>query len=195
MSLETWQAKYPVISSHNFENLSLRQVVGLRKDGEPHSFVWSARLSSGLFGLIDCPAGNSPHAPKGENEVILALGDAGLEHLIDLGLLPCPTCHPEEREGFWGKARAVIESGYPELSDAKQILDRNLIPFDAIRLDWEKITPYLTAMPNRLYVPLNLSEDELLEFKERINRLGFSLPPVGFYDRGAATRFTEYLIK
>jgi hypothetical protein len=195
VSLETWQAKYPVFENGRFENLSLRQVVGLRKEQEPRPFVWSARLSSGLFGLTSCPAGNSPHAPKGENEVLLALGDTGLRQLIDLGFLPCPTCHPEETENFWDKTREILECNYPQLSDVRQILDRNIIPFDARRVEWEIIAPYLSKMPNRLYVLSNLGEQGLKEFKQRIIGLGFSLPPVGFYDYTSPTRFTEYIIK
>jgi hypothetical protein len=195
MSLETWQAKYPVINRRKLENLSLRQVVGLRSEREPRLFVWSARLSSGLFGLVDCPAGNSPHAPKGENEVLLALGDTGLRQLIDFGFLPCPSCHPEETEKFWEKTKGIIECNYPELTDTKQILDRNMVPFDARRVEWEIIAPYLSKMPNRLYVLPNLNEHELKRFKQRINDIGFSLPPTGYYDRSSATRFAEYIIK
>ncbi|HUC94923.1 MAG TPA: hypothetical protein VMR19_02910 [Candidatus Saccharimonadales bacterium] len=195
MSLETWQAKYPVFESGKFENLSLRQIVGLRKEMEPRPFIWSARLSSGLFGLTGCPAGNSPHAPKGENEVLLALGDNGLRQLIDMGFLPCPTCHPEDTENFWEKTKGIIGCNYPELSDTKQILDRNIVPFDARRVEWEVVAPYLSKMPNRLYVLPNLDEQELGKFKQRINDIGFSLPPTGFYDRTSPTRFTEYIIR
>lgn len=195
MSLETWQAKYPVFNEWIFKNLSLRQVVGLRKEQEPRPFIWSVRLSTGIFGLVDCPAGNSAHAPKGENEVLLALGDTGLRQLIDLGFLPCPVCHPEETENFWDKTKGIIECDYPQLSDTKQILDRNIIPFDARRVKWEIIAPYLTKMSNRLYVLPNLNEQELKKFKQRINGIGFSLPPIGFYDHASPTRFTEYIIK
>jgi hypothetical protein len=171
MSLETWQAKYPVVSE-GFAKMSLRQVIDLKNEKESNKFIWSARLSSGLFGLTDCPAGNSSHAPKGGNEVMLALGDEGLEHLIDLGFLPCPTCRPES-----------------------PLIKRNLIPLDTMRLDWEKLAPYLTKMPNRIYTQPNLSEEVIYEFKERIKSLGLELPPIGFYDRTSATRFTEYSIK
>jgi hypothetical protein len=193
MSLETWQARYPVIGK--LENLSLRQVVDLIKEQEPRPQVWSARLASGLFGLIDCPAGNSKYAPKGENEVLLAVGDTGLRQLIDFGFLPCPSCHPEETENFWEKIKQIIECNYPELTDAKQILDRNLVPFDARRVEWEIIAPHLSKMPNRLYILPGLGDGEVEKFKQRINSLGFMLPPTGFYDHNAPTRFTEYIIK
>lgn len=156
--------------------------------------VWSARLSTGIFGLPNCRSGNSSHAPKGENEVLLAVGDVGLANLIDLGFVPCPTCHPEETENFWEKTKEIIEFNHPHLSDAKQILDRNLVPFDARRLDWEKIAPFLKQIPARLYVQPNLKEVELLEFKKRINDLGFTLPPTGSY-MNSVPYFKEYIIK
>ena len=195
MSLETWQAKYPIFNRGKFENLTLRQVVGLTKEQEPRPFIWSVRLSTGLFGLVSCPAGNNPYVPKGENEVLLAVGDTGLRQLIDLGFLPCPACHPEETENFWEKTKRIIECNYPELSDTKQILDRGKVPFDARRVEWEVIAPYLTKMPNRLYILPNLNEQELRKFKQRIDDIGFSLPPTGFYDHASPTRFTEYIIK
>lgn len=196
MSLETWKAKYPVIHSNTkegiFEKLSLRDVVEMKNYYEPKDFVWSARLSTGIFGLPDCKSGNAPHAPKGENELILALGDEGLSHLIDLGFVPCPTCHPEETKDFWNKAKETIRHDYPELTDETQFLDRNLIPFDSRRVDWEKIAPFLTSLPNRLYVPPGLDENELISLKERLTKLRFEIPPVGYYDRLAPGRFFEY---
>lgn len=199
MSLETWQAKYPVIhdqvQSGIFENLSLRQVVDLKNDYEPKRSVWSARLSTGIFGLPDCKSGNSPYSPKGANEVILAVGDEGLQHLIDLGFVTCPTCHPEETEGFWEKAGEEILFDYLTLTDPKQFLDRNLIPFDSRRVNWERIAPFLTSLPNRFYVPQNLDEDDLQNIKARFTSLGFKLPPVGYYDRNAPGHFAEYNIK
>lgn len=195
MSLETWQAKYPVIDKGQIENLSLRELIINRKEIHPQEFVWSARLSTGLFGLVNCPSGNSSHSPKGENEVMLAVGDEGMQQLIKLGFLPCPTCHPEDQPDFWKKTKGTILSVYPAITDEKQILDRNLIPFDATRIDWEKVAPYLAKMPNRLYVPPNLNPSVLQEFKKRIDKIGFSLPLIGFYDRTSETRFTEYIIK
>lgn len=195
MSLETLQAKYPVFIDGGFRKLHLREVVEARKESEPRPFIWSARLSTGIFGLTDCKSGNSPYAPKGENEVMLALGDEGLEALVDLGFLPCPTCHPEETPDFWKKAGKPILSVYSGLIDPREILDRDLIPFDARGLNWEAIAPYISAPPNRLYVPPGLQEDDLSIIKKRFDLLGFKLPPVGYYDHTSPTRFTEYNIK
>lgn len=181
MSLETLQARYPVFVDGEFQKLNLREVVEARKEIEPKQFIWSARLSKGIFGLTDCKSGNSSHAPKGENEVILAFGDEGLSELIRLGFLPCQTCHPEETPDFWNKADEEILKKYPFLDDAWYFLDRNLIRFDVRRVNWEALAPYLTALPNRLYVPGGLEEDSLQNIKKRFNLLGFSLPPVGVY--------------
>lgn len=195
MSLETWEAKYPTHLLTDIDNLTLRETLGLRKELEPGSYVWSARLSSGIFGRHDCPAGNSAHAPKGENEIMLGLGDAGLEKIIELGFVPCPTCHPEDTPDFWEKASRAISHKYPELSDPKEVLDRKLVPFDAGRVNWEELAPYLKTLPNRLYVPPNLDNERLSSLKARFDLLGFKLPPVGYYDHDSPTRFSEYKIQ
>lgn len=195
MSVETWRARYPVFEDREFKNLSLRELTSNLKEREDRPFIWSARLSTGLFGLVSCPAGNSPHAPKGENEVIIALGDDGLAFLIGLGFLPCPTCHPENTQDFWQKAEDDIIWNYPELDDAKGILDRNKIPFDAMHVSWEVLAPYLSKMPNRIYTKPGLDDITLQDFKRRIEGLGFDLPPIGYYDHNSPTRFTEYNIK
>lgn len=195
MSLETLRAQYPVFTSGRFENLTLRDVVALRKEQEPRPFIWSARLSTGIFGLPGCSSGNSPHVPKGENEVMLAFNDTGLHELIELGFVPCPSCHPEQAPDFWQKTRSIIEYTYPFLPEAEQILDRNLVPFDARRLKWEIIAPYITKPPNRLYIPPNLPKHELFNMKVRFHRMGFELPAVGFYDSSSPDRFTQYSVE
>lgn len=194
MSLETLQARYPVFVDGEFQKLNLHEVVEARKEIEPRPFVWSARLSTGIFGLTDCKSGNSPYAPKGENEVILAVGDEGLRHLIDLGFLSCPVCHPEETPDFWNKAGDEILRKYPFLDYAPHFLDRSLICFDVRRVNWEVLAPYLKALLNRLYVPNDLEEDSLQNIKKRFNLLGFSLPPVGVY-LSYKPYFKEYNIK
>lgn len=191
MSIETWQAKYPTVIEGELCNLKLKTTLREKKESQPGSYVWSARLSTGIFGLHDCKSGNSPHAPKGANEVVIALGDWGLDALIDLGFLPCPTCHPENTPDFWNKAKEMIEIDYPELSDIHQFLDRKILPFDSRRVNWEALAPYLTALPNRLYVPENLTEDDLRMIETRFNLLNFKLPPVGYY-MNTKPYFQEY---
>lgn len=191
MSLETLRARYPVYSRGHFEKLSLREVVHLKKEVEPSSFVWSARLSTGIFGKLDCPSGNKTYVPKGANEVILGVGDEGLAALIDLGFIPCPKCHPENVEGFWEKATPAINKKYPHLRRPEDFVDKKIVGYDARNISWKRILPYLSMMPNRVYLPPNLSEEELQEFKGKINKMGFSLPSVGYY----TDTFIEYKIK
>lgn len=190
MTLETWRVRYPTIISGKLENLKLREA--LRKESGSKSFLWSTRLSTGLFGLPRCPSANKEQVPKGENEILFAFGDKGLAKLIDLGFIPCISCHPERVPFFWEKAGEVVRRNYPNLTHVYQFANKTAVPFDVRRVDWEAIAPYLTSLPNRFYVPPNLSEKEVREFKQRIENTGFSPPPIGFYDRSTPVGFTEY---
>lgn len=109
MSLETWTAKYPTVVAEELQNRTLRETFKIRKETEPGAYVWTARLSTGIFGLHDCKSGNSIYAPKGENEVLVLVGQDGLEYAIDSGFIPCPTCHPENTLGFWDHAKDAVE--------------------------------------------------------------------------------------
>jgi hypothetical protein len=199
MSLETLQARYPVYLNEQFQRLNLREIVTVRKETEPKPFVWSARLSTGIFGLPDCPAGDSPHVPRGEDEVLLALGDKGLEMLFNLGFLPCPACHPENTPDFWEKSKGAIGYVYPWLTDVHQIMDHDLVPFDARGLCWELLRPIMKSMPNRLYILPGLDKStegkaEVTKFRERIIGLGFTPPPIGYYVNEPPW-FIEYALK
>lgn len=166
-----------------FEPLSLRKIAQLKEKG-PSDLIWSARLSSGLFGLTDCPAGN--RGPKNLNEVILAQGREGLACLIWLGFIPCPACHPEKEALFWSLAYGPIEQCY-HFDNEQDFLQ---LDFDARRLRWEEIP----ITPNRLYVPPDLDIQDLFQLSERFYRLGKELPPVGYYDREAPGHFRRYHI-
>lgn len=195
MSLETWKAKYPTIVHRQIQNRYIWETVRARQETQPKQYIWSARLSTGIFGLHDCKSGNNPHAPKGESEVMLAVGDFGLSGLIDLGFIPCPTCHPEDNTtDFWEKAKDAIQKKYPDLTDIRQFADKSVVPFDSRRVNWEELAPHLTALPNRLYVPEGLGDEDLRSIKLRFESMGFTLPPVGCYVNGAPW-FKEYNIK
>lgn len=192
MSLETWQARYPTIVNEELQNLTLREAFAIRKEKEPGVYVWTARLSTGLFGRHDCLSGNKSYAPKGENDVLVAVGDSGLSKLIELGFIPCPDCHPEDRPDFWKKAGPAIKLKYPNLTDIRQFIDKNIVGYDTLAVNWETLAPYLKGLPNRLYVKPRMSKAELHEIKVRFEeKLGFELPAVGYYGKG----FTEYIIK
>lgn len=153
--------------------------------------LWSARLSSGLMGRPDCPAGN--RGPKNKHEVILARGEGGLEKLVTLGFITCPVCKPEETEGFWDKVKQAVEDKY-HITALEDFANKAILPYDARRLDWEEILATTGGAPNRIYLPENLAEEALIGFKERFQATGFALPPVGYYDPKAETHFTEYTI-
>lgn len=64
--------EYLTFSDGWFNRFGLRDIVRMRRERES-DIVWSARLSSGSFGLVDCPAGN--RGPNGTGEVIFARGN------------------------------------------------------------------------------------------------------------------------
>lgn len=192
MSLETWQAKYPTFAGEQLQNLTLRETMRVREETDSGAYVWSARLSTGLFGKHDCPSGNASYAPKGASEVMISVGKIGLAEVIDLGFIPCPTCHPENSPNFWEDAENAIEFNYPQLENIQQFADKNVVPFDSRRVNWEALAPYLTTLPNRLYLPKGLTEDNLRLLEIRFKLLNFKLPPMGYYDHDAPGHFFEY---
>ncbi|MFZ2202696.1 MAG: hypothetical protein WAV56_04895 [Microgenomates group bacterium] len=185
------RSAYLTFRDQNLDLLPLSEIVKLRHERE-NGFLWSARLATGLFGLPSCPAGN--RGPKGVNEVILATGDAGLQFLIKSGFIPCPTCHPEDVPGFVKAAAETIVAAYGSYLHPLSFADKKIVPFDARRVHWERLLPLITAAPDRIYVPSNLTELELSDFKERFEMMGFELPPVGYYDRTAPGHFHQYVI-
>ncbi len=97
---------YYAFMGGKYEFLTLRDLVK-RIGGQSHSLqVWSARLSTGVFGLTSCGSGNK--GPKAYNEVLLSVGNSGLSKLVELGFIPCPTCHPENVENFWGEVEVAV---------------------------------------------------------------------------------------
>lgn len=181
---------YLTYTGQHLTELTLAEIVTLRHERE-NNFLWSARLSSGLFGLTDCTAGD--RGPKGFAEVILAQGDAGLRFLIESGFLPCPTCRPENVPGFWEAGMETITKIYG-LTDPQDFVNKEILTFDSRRVDWEILLPLLRATPNRLYVPKNLNQEDLTTLRGRFARSGFELPPVGYYDRSLPGHFFEYQI-
>lgn len=185
MSLE--RIKYLTFVENDLKMFTLRELVPLIKELDKET-LWSGRFT-GILGMPDCSSGN--RGPK--DEVLFAFGKSGLAFLIEMGFIPCPTCHPEDQANFWETVANPIETTY-HLED---VHDFALLDFDARRVNWEFLLPYLKRTPGRLYIPKLAEEDEreeLLELKERFFRLGFELPPVGYYDRDAPGHFFAYEI-
>lgn len=193
---------YYVFQNGNFDRMPLEKLAKsmslprdipistYSNDGTCGDF-WSARLSTGLFGLTSCEAGN--RGPKKYNEVILASGDEGLNKFVDLGFIPCPSCKPEKVNGFWDKIQNTVNSKYG-ISTLEEFVDKKVLVFDARRVNWEELLPIVGKTPNRLYVPNNLSKSDLFNLNRRFVNAGFMLPPTGYYDSNAPNRFTEYKI-
>jgi hypothetical protein len=160
-----------------------------------HPDLWSARLSTGLFGLPNCVPGN--RGPKGHSEVILAVGDEGLSKLVDQGFITCPSCHPEDGDTwFWHVIKKPVRTRYG-ITRLEDFTDKNILPFDARRIDWEEILPVTRQAPNRLYLPEGVPADELIALRERFAELGHVLPHVGYWNHKAQENtdpFVEYVI-
>jgi hypothetical protein len=155
--------------------------------------LYSGRISTGVFGFTDCSSGN--RGPKNKNEVLLAEGDEGLRELIDFGFIPCPTCHPLlAKAHFLDGIEFKIKEKYG-FEDVRDFLDKKKLPFDARRLNWQKITELTNEVPGRIYVPQGLSLEEMNNFADKFwIETGFRVPPIGYYDANSPTRFTEYKI-
>ncbi len=182
---------YSVFQSGNWAQMDLLYLVDEELAIHPRPDVWSARVSTGLFGLTSCPSGN--RGPKGNNEVILALGNEGLEELVELGFITCPTCTPEIKHNFWEIIKETVREKYGLLvMDA--FTDKKILNYNARRVDWERILSIIPSPPRRIYLPQDLELEEVREFKQRFDTMGVNLPPVGFYDAKAPSRFTEYVL-
>jgi len=180
---------YYTFIDNEYQLLSLKGLIKYHTD--PDIMLWSARLSTGILGLTDCKSGNS--GPKGYSEVLLAAGDDGLQKLADLGFITCPACRPETTENFWEVVKDNLDSKYG-IKSLDDFLNRDLLPFDARRVDWEELLPIIGTAPNRLYVPQGLEDQELLDLRRRFDKPNLSLPPIGYYNPKVDGRFTEYKI-
>lgn len=183
------KGRYFVFMEGDFRKVHLLEVVRYCREQESEPMIWSARLSTGFVGLTNCES--RKREPTGYNEVILGVGDEGLSKLGELGFIPCPTCHPEEVFGFWDGLEGVVKHKY-DINSLEEFTNKGRLPADARRLSWEELLPVIGKAPNRIYLGRGLSEDDLLEFKERFESAGIKLPPVGYKDKKAPERFSEY---
>ena len=178
--------EYFVYAGGSFEKMTLRE---LAEYNHPLLKTWSARLSTGVFGLPHCKAGN--RGPKETNEVLLSLGEEGINKFVDLGFLSCSVCHPEDVSRFWEVIKDSLQHKY-SISALDDFIDKRKLPFDARRLSWEELLPITGRAPNRIYLPRDLIEQDLVQFQERFTKIGFNLPPIGYYNADAPGRFSEY---
>lgn len=156
---------------------------------EIRNSVMSLRLGTGIIGELDCPSGDSDKVPKGKNEVILGIGQQGIEALLQLGALPCISCHS-------GKRLATISSRFLEEvleTDISHADDTNFLvnKYDARRLNWQKILP-LGIAPSRLYTRPGLNAQDVLTIEEQFKKAQVAIPLIGFYDRTREDRFFRY---
>ncbi|MFH0961573.1 MAG: hypothetical protein V1820_02720 [archaeon] len=163
---------------------------------------YSARVSTGLLGLATCPAGNASYAPKGMPDVLIADGPEGVAGLVALGFIPCPVCKPEEQADFWPAVGELVGEKYPGIASPKDFADKEKVPYDVRETALKAIVLRTGAFPNRLYLPRDLSEQEILQLAARLGDIqdlvlagsgkSIHLPQVGCYDRDAPGHFREY---
>jgi len=96
-------------------------------------------------------------------------------------------------DNFWQPIKNTVSEKY-DLNSLEDFLDKEIMPFDARRLNWEEILPMTGKTPSRLYLPIGLKEKDIYALDRRFASIGFTIPKVGYYDSKAETRFTEYKV-
>lgn len=174
---------------------------GIKKLGKEGERVMSLRLSTGIMGHIDCPSGDGEGIPKGPSEVMVGVGEGGIAKLLELGGLPCVTCHS-------GEVLSSMSQGVAELlrtklgGDLKHASDFGYLTshYDASRLDWMQILPlfaeYQLGSPGRFYARRQMPSAAVTSTRKLFTDFGIAPPQVGFFDReklaGGMDPFTEY---
>ncbi len=153
--------------------------------------IWSARLTTGVFGSPGCFVGNK--GVKGFENVILSMGDKGLEKFTELGFIPCDSCHPENVDGFWEIVSEKVHSKY-KLKNLKEFTNKDILMYDAGRISWEEILPITGKVPDRIYLLEGLAKEEVDRFRMRFERLGFKAENVGYFNHNPEFKigFKEY---
>ncbi|HIH23749.1 TPA: hypothetical protein HA251_01830 [Candidatus Woesearchaeota archaeon] len=126
--------------------------------------------------------------PKSTNEVILGVESEGLDSIIRLGFIPCPVCKPEDDISYVHGVTDAVHDVYSV--SLKQFSDKRIVPFDARRVDYERIL-HITGAPDRIYLPSGLSSEEIAAQRARFTALGTS-PVLECYDATVAERFRRY---
>lgn len=193
---------YFVYMDGDFNNMQLGELskhlslppeirISAYSNDQSYTDVWSARLSSGLVGLTSCVSGN--RGPKGKSEILLAVGDEGLNKLVELGFVTCTVCKPENISGFWDAVKDTVNKKYG-IATLEDFANKDVLSYDARRVNWEEVLPVVGHAPNRIYLPEGLPDGDILTFNRRFADVGFKLPPIGYYNPDVPERFTEYQV-
>lgn len=180
---EISQIRYITIAHGQYQPLTLYQALKTAEQEE----LWSARLGTGIFGDVNCPSGR--FGPYQQNELLFAVGDYGLEKLVDLGFINCPSCTPADTYNpFWD----VVQHKVKEKYDLHSRDEFKKMPFDARRIKWEKLWPAIGMFPERQYLPRGLPQDEVDAFRERLLLINSNIPIIGYFERTAPNVMVEY---
>lgn len=171
--------------------IPLRRML-LQEQSGARNHLMSLRLSTGIIGELDCPSGDGGHVPKGSQEIVIGLGLGGIKALLELGALPCISCHSGNRLATLGpEIAAMLEKSIGNVigrADNAKFLTEN---YDARKLDWSRILS-LGIVPQRFYTRPNLSFDEVSTVRNIFEKHGVAVPAIGFYDRSREDRFYRY---
>lgn len=160
-------------------SIPLRRML-LESPEETRSLVKSLRLGTGIIGELDCSSGDADYAPRNRNEVVIGIGELGIQALIGLGALPCISCHSGERlAGLFPIGLKINDIGF---------LVNN---YDARRLNWPQLLQ-LGVAPNRIYTRPNLGDDEVMDVVDMFERADLPVPAIGYYDRSRTDKFNRY---
>lgn len=169
-------------------SIPLRRML-LKSPEETRNSVLSLRLSTGIIGELDCPSGDADYVPRNNNEVIVGLGNQGIKALLELGGLPCITCHSGEKLArlFPAELKASLKTDLDRARDTDFLIGN----YDARRLNWPGIVK-LGVVPGRFYTRPGLGSREVSAIAALFENAGLPAPAIGYYDRGREDRFYRY---
>lgn len=129
---------------------------------------WSARVSTGIFGEDNCPAGR--RGPNELGEIVFGVGPMGLQGIIALGFVACPVCRKDWQQDFpTADVSWITRNKYH--SPSTILFDQRAMPFDARRVNYEEISVVAGTLPNRVYVPLGLDTEAVEEMRKRFGKM------------------------
>lgn len=175
-----------------------RDLAEMREHPEDYGEMWTGRIATALYGFSSvpgkehapthvrhCSSGN--RGPTGREEILIAFGNS-LRMLVELGFIPCPSCHPEQSQGHWDVVGPTVGALY-HLDSIAEFSDKYTLPFDPRRLSWETIAEMTGGLPSRIYIGPTMTAEEAWELHQRLGKIQTKIPPIGYYDRTALGRF------
>lgn len=171
------------------EGYQIKTLLSIFQDSrDKNETVWSARIGTGILGKPGCSSGK--RGPGGITEVLFGQGDEGLLALVNLGFIPCPKCKPQEVRGFTSVVDSLVKKKYG--LSGNEFSDKKKLSYDPRnRLNFENIFQMTGGFSNRIYIPDKLSNEELNQFRKKLENIAVpGETVVGSYD--GRFHFQEY---